>query len=161
MTEQEPRDQEPREPTDEELRAAFDEELRRLRVQDVLLQTAVTLVNLTGRRLGLGARDEAEKDLEQARLGIEGTRALLPLLPAEAGPIRDALSQLQLAYAREAGAPAAPGPAVAPEGADAPSEERPPPEAARPAAEEAARERSPAEAERARARSRIWTPPGT
>ena len=136
------------EPSDEELRAALEEQMRRIRVEDVLVQTAVTLVNLAGRRLGLsspeGEPDEA-KDLAQARLAIEGTRALLPLLPAEPqGPIRDALSQLQLAFAREStgtGEPPAPGGG---EGAD-----------------EAAAAKAAADAERAKARSKIWTPPGS
>ena len=51
------------EPSEEEMREA----LKQLRVGDVLLQTVVTLVNLTGRRLTA----EGEKDLEQAREGIE------------------------------------------------------------------------------------------
>ena len=47
-----------------------------------------------------------ERDLEQARLGIEAVRALPPAARAGAGrsPVRDALSQLQIAYAREASA---------------------------------------------------------
>src|SRR5947209_11421230 len=90
-------------PSEEELRAALEEQMRRIRVEDVIVQTAVTLVNLAGRRLGLGGGEEDEKDLGQARLAIDGARALTPLLPAEtAGPVRDALSQLQMAYAREA-----------------------------------------------------------
>jgi hypothetical protein len=142
------------EPSEEEIRAALEEQMRRIRVEDVLVQTAVTLVNLAGRRLGLaGERGEEEKDLEQARLAIEGTRALLPLLPGDVGPIRDALSQLQISYAREAGeAGAAPGPeAPGQEGAPTPRE----------GAEQAEEGRAPAgEADRAKARSKIWTPPG-
>jgi hypothetical protein len=69
----------------------------------VLLQTVVTLVNLAGRRLTV----EGEKDVEQAKLGIEAVRALLPLCPEDqVGPIKEALSQLQMLYAREAGQPA-------------------------------------------------------
>ncbi len=96
-----------RPPTEEEVRAALEEQMRRIRVEDVIVQTAVTLVNLAGRRLGLAAPGEegaAERDLDQAKLAIEGTRALLPLLPGEVTPIRDALSQLQMAYAQRAGA---------------------------------------------------------
>jgi hypothetical protein len=92
-------------PTEEEMRAAIEEQLRRISVRDVLLQTVVTLVNLTSRRLGLGGDEGAEedRDLEQARLGIEAVRALLPLMPdEEAQPVKDALAQLQMAYAREA-----------------------------------------------------------
>ena len=38
----------PGQPTEEELRAALEEQMRQLRVEDVLLQTIVTLVNLGG-----------------------------------------------------------------------------------------------------------------
>ena len=132
------------EPSEEELRAALEEQMRRITVPDVLIQTVVTLINLGGRRLGLAGPPEqaGDKDVEQARLAIEGARALLPLLPQEEdlGPVRDALSRLQMAYVREAeGAPAQ----AAPE----PSGE-PKPDAAE-------------DAERAKARSKIWTPPGS
>ena len=139
-------------PTDEELRAALEEQMRRIRVQDVLLQTIVTLINLGGRRLGLaGPPEEAgEKDLEQARLAIEGARALAPLVPQDqAGPIREALSQLQMAYAREAQAPAKEQPAS---GEQAAGEE--------PRSEPGGTSGGD-DAERAKARSKIWTPPGT
>ena len=89
----------PGQPSEEELRAALEEQLRQLRVEDVLLQTIVTLVNLAGRRLTA----EGEKDPEQAKLAIEAVRALLPLSPQEElAPIRDALAQLQMLYVREA-----------------------------------------------------------
>jgi hypothetical protein len=72
--------------------------LRELKVDDVLLQTVVTLVNLAGRRLTV----EEEKDKEQAHKAIEAVRALLPLCPEEeAAPIKDALSQLQMLYVKE------------------------------------------------------------
>jgi hypothetical protein len=142
------------EPSEDELRAALEEQMRRITVQDVLIQTVVTLINLGGRRLGLAGPPEqaGEKDVEQARLAIEGARALLPLLPQEQlGPVRDALSQLQMAYVQlTQGAEGAEGRG---QGAEAPSEEGqpPPPDAPAPAADEA---------ERAKARSKIWTPPG-
>jgi hypothetical protein len=95
--------QEPGQLSEDELRAALEEQMKRITVTDVLLQTVVTLVNLGGRKLGL-AGGEDERDLEQARLAIEATRALVDLLPAEhAAAVREALSQLQVAYAREAG----------------------------------------------------------
>ena len=125
MSAQEP----PREPTEEELRAALEEQMKQVTVQDVLLQSVVSLVNLAGRRLTL----EDEKDVEQGRQAIEAVRALLPLCPdEEAKPIRDALSQLQMIYVRES------------QGEDAPE-----PEAAQP------------DPERDKARSKLWTPPGT
>jgi hypothetical protein len=141
----------PREPTEEELRAALEEQMRRITVDDVLVQTAVTLINLGGRRLGLpGPEGEPPegKDLAQAQKAIEATRALLPLLPAEPqGPIRDAVSQLQMAFAREAQAP----------GEGEPDAAAPPP----PGDPGAAPDQSAEEQERAKARSKIWTPPGT
>jgi hypothetical protein len=96
------------EPSPEEL-------LKQIKVDDVLLQTAVTLVNLAGRRLTV----KEEKDPAQAKQAIDAVRALLPLCPQEEiGPIKDALSQLQMVYVKETD-------------------------------------------ERAKARSKIWTPPGS
>jgi hypothetical protein len=105
--------QQPQQPqmSEEEMRAAYEqqleEQLRSLRVEDVVVQTIVTLVNLGGRRAGLAPGTEDERDPEQLRLAIEGARALLGLIESELGPdgaaIRDALSQLQLAYAQLSG----------------------------------------------------------
>jgi hypothetical protein len=79
------------EPSPEEL-------LKQIKVDDVLLQTAVTLVNLAGRRLTV----KEEKDPAQAKQAIDAVRALLPLCPQEEiGPIKDALSQLQMVYVKE------------------------------------------------------------
>ena len=144
-----------REPSEEELRAAFEEQLRQVSVEDVILQTVATLVNLGARRLGLipeaGEDPGAARDIPQAQLAIEAARALAPLCPADhQDSIRQALSQLQMAFAREAQAAppgeAQPGPSTPP--AEAPAD-------AGPAADDAT------EAERAKARSKIWTPPGT
>jgi hypothetical protein len=89
-------------PSEEELRAALEEQMKKITVEDVLLQTVVTLVNVAGRKLTV----EGEKDIEQARLGIEGVRALLPLCPQDqVGPIKDALSQLQMLFAQASGQP--------------------------------------------------------
>lgn len=108
-------------------------------VQDVLLSTAVSLVNLAGIRL----TEADHKDVTQAKEAIDAVRALLPLCPQEQiGPIRDALSQVQMLYVRESGEPAPGEPA--------------PGEPAR-EADERAREAE----ERAQARSKIWTPPGS
>ena len=133
-------------PTEEELRAALDEQMKRITVKDVLLQTVITLINVSARKLGL-AGEEGEKDLAQARQGIEGVRALVPLLPEEEqAAVREPLSQLQMAYARQAGKSEVGGrkseePAPEPQ----PSDPRPPT----------------SDDERAKARSKIWTPPGT
>ena len=100
------------EPTEDELRAAYEEQLKRIRVEDVLIQTLVSLINLAGRRAGMTEDTASEKDLDQVRMAIDGARALLPLveeaLGPDAGQIRAALSQLQLAYAREVGEPGGP-----------------------------------------------------
>jgi hypothetical protein len=104
--------------TEEELRAAYaaqlEEQLKQLRVEDVVVQTIVTLINLGGRKAGLAPGTEGERDPEQLRLAIEGARALLPLIEAQLGPdgaaIREALSQLQLTYAQLAGGGAEGGP---------------------------------------------------
>jgi hypothetical protein len=97
--------------SEEEMRAAYEqqleEQLRSLRVEDVVVQTIVTLINLGGRRAGLAPGTEDERDPQQLRLAIEGARALLGLIESDLGPdgaaIRDALSQLQLAYAQLSG----------------------------------------------------------
>lgn len=108
-----------RPPTEEEMRAAYEAELKRVRVDDVLVQTVVSLVNLGGRKAGVAPGTEDERDLEQVRMAIEGVRALLPLVEAELGPdaarVREALSQLQMIYAQGAGPAGAPGgPGMAP-----------------------------------------------
>ena len=84
-------------PSEEELRARIEEQLRQVRVQDLLVESAASIVNLTARRI---AKPD-EQDLEQARVGIEAVRALVNLIDGEVqGQIRGALSELQLLYAR-------------------------------------------------------------
>ena len=101
---------EPRQPTEEEMRAAYEAELKRLRVEHVLIDNVAALVNLGMRRTGLVPGTEEERDPAQVRLAIESLRALLPVLeqaaPAQIGAIRDAVSQLQLAFVRIGGPPA-------------------------------------------------------
>jgi hypothetical protein len=101
-----------REFSEEELRA-LEAEMEKISVDDVLLQTVVSLLNLGGRKAGLGAQpgEEPKRDLEQVRLAIEGTRALLPVLEPrhgdKLGPVRDTLSRLQMIYAQAKGQPGA------------------------------------------------------
>jgi hypothetical protein len=100
-------------------RAAYEAELSRLTSADMVLQATVSLLNIGARRLGLvggpegaGAQQPSERDLEQVRDAIDAVRGLMPVIerraPQEARALREALSQLQMAYAREAqaGAPA-------------------------------------------------------
>jgi hypothetical protein len=118
-----------REPTDEELRAAYEAELKRITIDDVVLQTVVSLVNLGGRRLGLTPDSQDERDLEQVRDAIDSVRALMPVLERRGLPeitqIRDALSRLQLAYAKEQAAAPAPGSSETGAGGPADSPPRP------------------------------------
>jgi hypothetical protein len=107
---------------EEEARARIEESLRRVRVQDVLLESVVTLINLTARRI---AKDD-ERDLDQARVGIEAVRALSGLLEPDAETqVRSALSEIQMLYARHAGGPTEPS-----EGAEPGAAEGEPPPAA-------------------------------
>ncbi|MBJ7522207.1 MAG: hypothetical protein JHC84_21070 [Solirubrobacteraceae bacterium] len=108
-----------RQPTEEELRAAYEAEIKRLRVEDVIVQTVVSLINLGARKAGLAPGTEDEQDPEQLQQAIDASSALLPFVESALGPeaaqLRDALSQLQMAYARSAagggGAPAGEAPA--------------------------------------------------
>ena len=147
---------EPREPSEEELRAAYEAEIKRLRVEHVLLDNVVALANLGMRRTGLAPGTEGERDPAQVRLAIEAIRAMLPLLeqsaPDQVAAIRDAVSQLQMAYVRIGGGPASS--ADAPEtgaagsggvpGAGEPPAQEPPPK--------------PGEAGPAQRSGRLWVP---
>jgi hypothetical protein len=162
-------------PSEEELRAAYEAELDRITSAEVMLQTVVSLLNLGMRRMGImagprqgGAPEPAPgpPDLQQASDAIEGVRALLDVLerrmPGELGQLREALSQLQIVYAREAraagagaGADKAAGEDAAREAADKPGE---PPSAGQgaegdPAAGQGPRRPGPAEAS-----GRLWVP---
>ena len=100
--------------TEEELRQ-LEAEMERITVDDVLIQTTVTLLNLPRARPGsarpVRSSPAAAPDWEQVRQAIEGARALLPLLESrhaeQLGPVRDTLSRLQMVYAQQAGGTAA------------------------------------------------------
>lgn len=87
-------------PSEEELRAQLEEEIKKVRVEDVVLQSVVSILNLAARRL---AKDD-ERDLAQAKVGIDAARALVDLVKPEAQPqLRQAISELQLLYGKHAG----------------------------------------------------------
>ena len=94
--------------SEEELRA-LEAELERVHVDDVVLQTIVSLINLGARKGAVGAPPEAglTPDYEQLRIAIEAVRALLAVVePRHAdklAQVRDAVAQLQLAYAQGTG----------------------------------------------------------
>jgi hypothetical protein len=132
----------PDQPSQEELRERLEEQISKLRVQDLMVESVVSVLNLTARRIG----KEDERDLEQARVGIDAVRAWVELLPEDAAKqIRNALSELQMLYANAAkGDPGTEGPAGTEKGDEAgapqapqsqPSRGEPPP--------------------------RLWTPPGS
>jgi hypothetical protein len=133
-------------PNEEELRAQLEEEIRKVRVEDVVLQSVVSILNLAARRI---AKDD-ERDLDQAKIGIDAARALVDLVKPEAQPqLRQAISELQVLYAKHAGEGE-----VEPEG-----------DQEGPAPDEETRGGSAGEAEEppvsGRADSPLWTPPGT
>jgi uncharacterized protein (UPF0305 family) len=131
-------EQQEQQPSEEELRERIDEQLRKVRVQDVLLESVVSLINLTARRI---AKDD-ERDLEQARVGIEAVRAVVALLDDEpAKQVRSALSEIQVLYAKHVEG----GPVEPESGAEVPpGAEAPPPSRGAPGGP-----------------SRLWTPPGS
>lgn len=86
------------EPTPEQLLEA----VRNMKVSDLLLSTAATLA-----QLGFAKLDEQTRDLEQARLAVEGMKALLTALEGAVPEdvLRDfhqVVANLQLAYASAA-----------------------------------------------------------
>jgi hypothetical protein len=94
-----------RQPSEEEIRA-LEAQLEQLTVDDVLLQTIVTLINLGARKAGLAEGSKA--DLPQVKEAIDAARALLPIVEPKHGealaPVKDALSRLQMAYVQQTGA---------------------------------------------------------
>jgi len=144
--------------TEEQLRQ-LEAEMERITVDDVLLQTTVTLLNLAARKAGLAAPpgQGPEPDWEQVRQAIDAARVLVPLLePRHAdqlGPVRDTLSQLQLIYAQRAGGAA---PSAGPEEPGGPAQpggaEPPPPGAGQPGPAQ------PGEAGPAQRSGRLWVP---
>jgi hypothetical protein len=122
-------EQQPRQPSEEELRAAYEQQLKQIKVDDVLVQTILSLINLGSLRAGVVPGNESEADPQQLRQAIEGVRALLPIVEPALGPdarqIRDAVSRLQMEYARLAGA-GAPQAGGEPPAADKPQEQAKP-----------------------------------
>ena len=98
--EQQPAEQQPGQLSEEEVRAQLEEEIRKVRVEDVVLQSVVSILNLSARRI---AKDD-ERDLDQAKVGIDAARALVDLVEPEAqAQLRQAISELQVLYAKHAG----------------------------------------------------------
>jgi hypothetical protein len=121
---------------DEEARVrAMLDELRRLRVEDLALEMAISLVTVGYQKLGLTDQTRELRDLGDARLAIELLRAHLDVLEREGaaartGDLRSTLAAMQLNYAYVAEE------RTAPEGAPAAGPESDEPAAAAPAADE-------------------------
>jgi hypothetical protein len=154
-------------PSEEELHAAYEAEIKKIRVEQIVLEQVVTLINLGMRRTGLQPGTEDERDPEQVRVAIEGVRALLPLIEQAAGdqaaPIREALSQLQLAYVRLGGDAAAagtggPGPGGPAGEASAPRPGSPPPGYRPPPAPDPAGPATDDDGGPAQRSGRLWVP---
>jgi len=117
--------------SEEELQRRLEEQIRQVRVQDLLLESLASILNLSARRIA----KEDERDLEQGRIGIEAVRALLDLVEPEAREqVQEALAQVQMLYVRESKAEAgedtaSPGEAPPPpaRGGDQPGAAPPPP----------------------------------
>ena len=97
----------------ERLAAELAEELRKLRVEDVLVNTLLTISSIGYRRLGLTEETHGDRDLEQTRLAIETMQVLAPVLeqvvPAELiADFTSSVANLQLAYAKAAAEDATP-----------------------------------------------------
>ena len=121
-------------PSEEQLRAELEEEIKRVSVEDVVLQSVVSILNLSARRI---AKDD-ERDLDQAKVGIDAARAVVDLVKSDAQPqLRQAISEIQVLYAKHAGEAAAEPPEGGGE-AKAPDE---------------------AEKEQPKRDSGLWTPP--
>jgi hypothetical protein len=149
MSEQQPPQ---REPTEEELRAAYEQQLKQIRVEDVLVQTVLSLINLGSLRAGLVPGNESEADPQQLREAIDAVRALLPQVEPVLGPdarqIRDAVSRLQMEYARLAGSAGGQGPGdTGGEGGEGAPEQAPRQE-----------QPKPGEAGPAQSSGRLWVP---
>jgi hypothetical protein len=143
-----------RQPSEEELRAAYEAEISKVKVEHVLLEQVVTMINLGMRRTGLVPGTESERDPGQVRLAVESIRVLLPLVeqvaPQQVAPIREALSQLQLAYVKIGGTPS-PG--------TGDEEPPPPPQSSAPPPEpEQPQQPDPGEPGPAQRSGRLWVP---
>jgi hypothetical protein len=151
MSDQQPLN--PEEMTEEQLRAAYEAEIKKVRVEHVLLENVVTVINLGMRRTGMMPGTEDERDPQQVQLAVESVRTQLPLVeaiaPEQAEPLKQALSQLQMAYVQITGG--------SPEGAaEAAPDGGPAAPASAPAAEED--EITPGQPGPAQSSGRLWVP---
>jgi hypothetical protein len=147
--------------SEEQLRAAYEQEIKRVRVEHVLLENVVTMVNLGMRRTGLMPGTEDERDLGQVQLAIESVRALMPQIeqvaPQQVTPLRDAVSQLQMAFVQASGGgePGAEQPPAEPAGTPPAGTAGPAPAGDSPQTEGSADSGAPGPAQKS---GRLWVP---
>ncbi len=138
-------------PSEEEIRELYEQQIKQVRVDQLVLENVVTVLNLGMRRTGLAPGTEDERDVGQVRLAIESVRAQLSLLeesaPQQVAQIRDALSQLQMAFVRLGG--------QSPPAAARPPEDQSP--GAQPTAPES-KQPNPEEPGPAQRSGRLWVP---
>lgn len=140
-------------PTPEEMAMMMADRLGKTPVMGIIMQSAATLVDCAGIRLGVGPQGDEVKDLEQARQAIEGSRALTMVAEAflgadEVAPLKEPIAQLQMLYADAVSDDPDDGseePGGDGSGGDGPSPEPPAPE---PPANPGAADR-------------LWVPPGS
>jgi len=89
----------------EEFERQFEEQLKSLRIEDVLVQSLVTVSAIGFRRLGLTDDSREERDLKQSQLAIESMQALAPVLqgflpPQLSSDFKESVSHLKIAYGR-------------------------------------------------------------
>ena len=93
------------EPDQEQLARELEEQLKALRVEDVVVQSLVTVSSIGFRRLGLSQDTREDRELEQSQLAIETMEALTPVverfMPEQlASDFKGSAAQLKLAYVR-------------------------------------------------------------
>lgn len=104
-------------PSEEELRAQLEDEIRQVRIEDLVLQSAVSILNLSARRI---TKDD-ERDLAQAKIGIDAADALVEHVPEAAqAQLRQAVSELKLLFAQHSGEGGEPEAPEAPRKPDGP-----------------------------------------
>ena len=112
------------------MRAALEEELKRVRVEQVVTEATVSILNVAVLRAGLVPGSEGEQDLGQTRMGIEAVRALLPLVEQALGGGAGETDP-GCAVAAADGVRAGGRRGAAEPGSDAPDARRPAPESSR------------------------------
>ncbi len=92
--------------SEEELRQKIEEQIRKQSVADVLVQFMASLSNLAYMKMGLTEDTKDIKDIEQARLAVDGFKALLDaaagrLAEQDKNALAGALASMQLTFVKQ------------------------------------------------------------